>query len=328
MAQVELFVPSSSANVGLGYDVWCLGLDNPKLMVTYAPSTEKGVRYKVETSCRPTKGRVLGTSGKKALEKFLEANRINDGADIYFKDSNYPVGGLGRSGAEAVGAVLGAAIFYGIKLSRNDAIIAAAEGEPGNHKDNVAASVNGRFNIIIPQEPATGKASVDFYNVPKDLGLAMGFSSYQKTGGTEAGRQVLRNPVDKDDFVAQTGLISGATAAFVSGNTDRFIDLAWGDRFHQPRRAAVGFYGNFNNDDFLDLQKRLYNEFHIAWNVSGAGPNMQATYNTNQHPDGIVNAISPVVVPWFAERGIGMRLEETQIAEEGAYDLAQKYYDY
>ena len=45
MAQVELFVPSSSANVGLGYDVWCLGLDYPKLMVTYAPSTEKGVRY-------------------------------------------------------------------------------------------------------------------------------------------------------------------------------------------------------------------------------------------------------------------------------------------
>ncbi len=328
MDQISISIPASTANVGLGYDIWCLGLEEPQLMLTYTRKNKPGIETRVKSPCQPPASRILGYAGRLALEKFLGEKGIDEGAYLYYEDEGYPVGGLGRSGAEAVGAVAAAAIIYGIKLSRNEMIIASAKGEAGEHKDNVAASVNGRLNIIVPSEPYTGKASVDFYDVPEDLGLAIGFSSYQKTGGTEAGRAALKSPVDTTDFVEQIGLVSAATAAIVTGNTDRFLELAWGDKFHQPRRARVGFYGNFDDKDFTGLQRKLYEEFRVAWDVSGAGPNMQAKYSKAQYPEGIAEIISPVVVPWFAEKGIEMKLKEMNIAKEGAYDFAQRCYDF
>ena len=327
MEQISIVVPSSSANVGLGYDIWCLGLEQPQLKVTYTKRTRPGIEFEAKSPYQPPTGRELGYAGHVALDKFLKERGINEGAHLYYEDDGFPVGGLGRSGAEAVGAIMAAAVIYGIKLSRNDVVIASAKGEPDEHKDNVAASTNGRLNIIVPSTPYTSKPSVDFYDVPEDLGLAIGFSSYQKTS-TEAGRKVVRRPVKVKDFVEQTGLISAATAAIVTGNTERFLELVWGDRFHQPRRAHVRFYGDFDDNDFTGLQRKLFEEFHVAWDASGAGPNMQAKYTRKQYPNGIVESISSVVVPWFADRGINLKLEEKVLAKEGAYDYAQRHYNY
>ncbi|MBI4439698.1 hypothetical protein HY638_01890 [Candidatus Woesearchaeota archaeon] len=327
--QVSIYVPSSSANVGLGYDIWCLGLEQPQLIVDYTKKASPGIEVKVESPFEPPNGRVLGHAGVVALEKFLKEHKINDGAYLFYEDDGYPVGGLGRSGAEAVGAIMAAAVAYGIKLSRNDIIAASARGEPGEHKDNVAASTNGRFNIIVSSTPYTRKPSVDFYDVPDDLGLVIGFSSHKKTGGTEEGRAALSKPVDVGDYVPQTGNISAATAALVTGNTKRFLELVWGDRFHQPRRSAVRFYGNFDDNEFTTLQRDIFEKLGVAWNVSGAGPNMQALYSKADYPDGLLTTeISRVLASWFAERGIEMNLKEMNIAKEGAYDCAKRIYDY
>ncbi|MBI5398538.1 hypothetical protein HZB03_03670 [Candidatus Woesearchaeota archaeon] len=329
MDQVKLFVPSSSANIGLGYDIWSLALGKPQLQVTYTRLPGKSrIELETESPFQAPQNRSLGYAGKQALEQFLKEYKINDGAHLHYKDDGYPIGGLGRSGAEAVGAIMAAAVIYGIRLNRNEVIIASARGEPGQHKDNVAASTNGRLNIIVPYAPYTGKPLVDFYDVPEDLGLAIGFSSYQKTGGTRAGREILRSSVAVKDFVKQMGMISAATAAIVTNNTDRFLELAWGDIFHQPRRARAGFYGNFDDRDFIELQRRLYVEFRVAWNVSGAGPNMQAKYSRKQYPRGISEVIAPTVTPWFESKGIKIKLEETLVAKEGAYDYAQRQYNY
>lgn len=50
---------------------------------------------------------------------------INEGAHLSFEDEGYPVGGLGRSGAEAVGAIMAAAVVYEKPLSRNEVVILA-----------------------------------------------------------------------------------------------------------------------------------------------------------------------------------------------------------
>ncbi len=328
MDQVSINIPSSSANVGLGYDIWCLGLKQPQLKVTYTRRAKPGIEFEAKSPFHPPEGRILGHAGYVALGKFFKERGINEGAHLFYEDDDFAVGGLGRSGAEAVGPIMAAAVIYGIKLSRNDVVVASAKGEPGEHKDNVAASTNGRLNIIVPSTPYTNEPSIDIYDVPEDLGLAIGFSSYQKTGGTEAGRAATESPVEVKDFVEQMGLVSAATAAIVSGNTERFLELVWGDRFHQPRRARVRFYGNFDDKEFTGLQRKLFEGFNVAWDVSGSGPKMQAKYSRKQHPNGIVKLISPVVVPWFADRGITLRLEEKVVAKEGAYDYAQKHYNY
>ncbi len=326
MDSATIAVPSSSANCGVGYDIHSVGLKNPYLRAT-GTRTNGGIEIECRSAHQPPAGRELGYAGRLALVRFFRNFGIKEGIHLLYEDGEggYPVGGGGRSGAEIVGAFLAAAVVYGKKIIRNKFIARCHEVE--GHPDNVAASTNGRFNIIA-LSPHDSRMIVDCYDTPENLGLAIGFSSHQKTGGTEAGRKVLRDPVSVGDFVAQTGSVSMLTAALVSGNTDRFIEFVGGDRFHEPRRANVGFYGNFNAPWLNELKRELYREFHVGWSVSGAGPGMQAWYSKTEHPSGIVPVISEAVERRFAERGISMRLQEMRIAKEGAYDYAQRNYGF
>ena len=327
MDQATIIVPSSSANVGLGYDIWCLGLQRPVLKVT-CTRQPAGVELEPALSpFTPPPGRVLGHAGVTALERFLKDSGIREGVRLLYEDEGYPTGGLGRSGAEAVGAVIGAAALFEKKLSRSEVVLAAARAEPDGHMDNVAASTSGGFNVIATS-PDTGQPAADVYAVPGDLGIAVGYSSHKKDGGTEGLRRALRRPVPARDFVAQGGLVSAATAALVTGDTARFLDLVWGDRFHEPRRADIGGYGNFNAAGLAALKRSLFKQFHVALNISGAGPNIQLLYSKGQHRDGIAGAVSAAVLAWFKDRGIEMSIQATEVATEGAYDYARREYGY
>lgn len=326
--EAKIEVPSSSANVGLFYDVGCLGLKEPHLKVIYTRHPSKtGIEIYANSPLTPPASRSLGYAGRVALEHFLEEIGIKEGARLYFEDDGYPVGGLGRSGAEAVGAIMAAAVVYEKPLNRNEVVIFSAHGEPGQHTDNVAGSTNGRFNIIAVS-PITGEPTVDVVDVPSDLGIAIGFSSHQKTTGTEGMRKVLQDPVASEIFVIQGGRIAAATAAMAKGYIDRLLEIIGGDVFHEPRRAEIGGYGNFNAAELFALKRTLFRELHLALNVSGAGPNMQILFNKREYPNGIVDAISPTIVPWFQEKGIKLVVRDMEIAQGGAYDYAVKEYGY
>ncbi len=325
--RATIIVPSSTANVGLGYDVWCLGLAQPELRVT-CTRAQTGVELEpVRSAARPPEGRALGHAGLIALKTFMKDFAIPDGVRLLYEDDGYPVGGLGRSGAEAVGAVMAAAILFEKRLLRDEVIVAAAKAEPGEHMDNVAGSANGRFNVIVTA-PATGTRSADVYDVPEDLGIAIGYSLQEKLGGTTAMREVLEQPLPTAEFVIQTGLLSAATAALVTGNTGRFLDLVWGDGFHEPRRADAGGYGAFTAADLAAFKRRLFADFHVALNISGAGPNIQLLYDKKELRDGIGDSVSGAVAAWFQDRGIAMSVRDTEIAGAGAYDYAQREYGY
>lgn len=316
--KIKIKIPSSSANVGLGYDIWSLALEKPSLKLIYLRKPkEYGIKIDAKSNCEVPSERKLGYAGKIALEKFFEQMNIDEGAHLFYEDNeDYPIGGLGRSGAEAVGAITAANIIYNKGLSSKNIIKYSAKAEPGEHKDNVAASTNGGFNIIAIL-PATKELSVYNIDAPENLGIAIGYSSHKKTQGTEGMRKVLQEPVSAEDFVAQSGLLSMATAALVNKDTDKFLELVWADRFHEPRRANIGGYGNFTMNDFEGLKLDIFNKFNVSLNVSGAGPNMQFLYNKNKYKEGIGNIIQSIVIPWFKEKGIEMKIKETEIAKIG-----------
>ena len=325
--RVSIVVPASSANVGLYFDAGCLGLRKPELKTTLTRRPQSsGIEYEAKTTVKGPEGRYLGFAGKLALEHLLDQHGIKEGIHLLYEDTGYPVGGLGRSGAEAVGAIMAAAVIYEIKMDRNQVVRASAKGEPGEHMDNVAGSTNGRFNLIA-RAPYTSQLEVDVYDVPENLGVAIGISSHQKTTGTEGMRAVLQNPVTPKDFIEQGGLIASATAALIKGDTDRFLDLVWGDRFHEPRRADIGGYGNFNAQEFAELKRKLYEDTHIALNVSGAGPNMQILYNKDRFPQGISSRMTEVE-SWFKNHGVELMIAELGVATSGAFDHAVQNYNY
>jgi len=323
--QVNINVPSSSANVGLYYDVACLGLETPLLSTTLTRNpNSRGINVTTESPLTPPEGRKLGYAGKVALEELFKQHGVkNEGVDLHYQDTGYPVGGLGRSGAESVGAVMAAAVMYDLRLDRNDVVFASAKGEPGGHMDNVAGSTNGRFNLIA-KSPHSGELGVDYYDIPDDLGIAIGISSHQKTGGTEEGRKVMTDSINSEDFVTQSGLIAASSAALIRGNTDRFLELVAGDRYHEVRRANIGFYGKFNSQEFIELKKLMWKEFGVALNVSGAGPNMEILYNRGRSTD----EVDSTLYQWFDVHEIKLKIMDTEVAIGGAYDNAEQVYNY
>ncbi len=330
MNRVEIYVPSSTANVGPGFDAWSMGFDNPKLMVT-AEIIPNGIEVVVDSRCTAPGDRKLGWIGQRALEHFREKHRIKDGIRVVYKDvgGDYPVGGLGRSGAEDIGGLLAGHVLFEKRLSREKLIRYAALFE--GHADNVASSANGNFNVVVipPGKPVNlGSREVKCYKVPDNLGAVICSPSHEKADGTEGRRKVLPEYVSRQDFVTHTGRVSVAAAELALGNTDEFLRFIWEDIYHEPSRADAGSFGNFNATELTEEKRMLYDKFGVAWVVSGAGPRMLGLYNKNRYPDGVISAIAPELGDWYKRRGMTIELMEMKIASEGAYGYAQRVYNF
>ena len=88
--RATIIVPSSTANVGLGYDVWCLGLAQPELRVT-CTRAQTGVELEpVRSAARPPEGRALGHAGLIALKTFMKDFAIPDGVRLLYEDDGTP----------------------------------------------------------------------------------------------------------------------------------------------------------------------------------------------------------------------------------------------
>lgn len=339
--EARITVPSSSANVGPGFDCWCFGLASPELTLTYRPREDGEIIVEERSGGRVRRSDGSRHAGGKALSYFLDSIGLEGrGADLLYLDQGYPVGkGLGRSGAEAVGAIAGAAAVYGLRLTRDELVFFAGFGEPGadpgngkpGHLDNASGSANGRFNIVAAS-PRTGDVRVFVYDVPRSLGVALGFSSFEKTGGTEAMRKVLEEPVSKSDYVNTLGWVSAATAGLVSGNVDQFLEFMW-DVFHESRRADAGGYGGFDSKGFFGLKKQLYDDFGVVLNVSGAGPNLLFLYDKGnarrwekQKNTSFIKAFGSVVEEFFKQKRIGLDVKAGAVARGGGYDCMVKRY--
>jgi homoserine kinase len=328
MDKVELFVNSSAANIGPGYDIWSIGFKEPGLYVV-AEKTGKGVAVEYDGGHETPQGMKLGYAGGKALEMFLSVHGITDGLKLSYREKgDYPMGGLGRSGAEAVAAVMGAALAFGIELSPGEVIAHSAASEPEGHADNVAASVNGRFNVVT-RSPKDDKIHADRIDVPDSLGIIMAVSSHKKEGGTGAARGNGDRTFSGKDFKGYAQRVSMAPAALRRGEVDTFLEYVSGENFHEMQRAAARRYGDFTDREFTKLKQELFGEHDVVWVASGAGPTMLGLYNKDRHPDAEerMRCISSVVDRCLGNGAI-VKLKEMAAAKEGAYGYAAREFNY
>ena len=326
---VTIEVPGSIANIGPHFDGGGVALDCPKLSVTVSPlETAGAIHIEATSTCATPSGRIRGLSGQLALEHYVRETGTQQGLQLRYDDGcdthGYPTGGTGLSGAEAVGAIIGAAVLLGHKLSPQAAVAYSAYGEPGQHKDNVAPSVFGNF-VFISTHPLSDSTLYQPVVAPGTLRLVMGFSSHPKIGGTEHTRSILQAPVEAGTHVQQVNLSVLGAVALQRGDIDSFIASTLGDEYHEPPRAEAGLYGNFTSDDFRVLKAQLYRE-QVGLAVSGAGPNMNLWYSSEAYPTALPKELTDYVQAWFAQHGVTIDLRPTGIAHQGAYQNALDAY--
>ncbi len=318
---VTVHVPSSSANLGPGFDVLSIALKEPYLRVSLSLSCGDGVKLVLKGKY----GGALHTnpethSGCKALRALINNYGINEGFEMTVYVDIPPKKGLGLSGAEATGAVVAANELLSLGLSKDELVHYASHGEPEGHLDNVSASVYGGFNIVV-RDYISGMPRVYNFRPPPDLGVVVIVPNVEKKS-TENARKAVPMFVQKSDMVENVSRVAAVSVGFVTGDVNCILrNIAW-DVIVEKARANSQIYGNGVDWRFLEEEKLyLFKKYGIAETISGAGPSRILWYSRSQQSQVIDEALGYVL---DRIKELGYDVEEifkTYPSEIGAYKL-------
>ncbi len=210
-SKITVNAPSSTANLGPGFDVFGLAIDAFYDKVTLT-KTKSGVTIITDDSV-PTdpQNNTAGLVVKNMKKRF----KIKDGVEIKI-NKGVPAGfGMGSSAASAAAAAVAFDKLFGLKLDGNLLVEFAGSGEKASagsvHYDNVAASVLGGF-VIVKTDP------LDVIRVepPRNLRMCIAVPNISvPKKKTKVSRGVIPKKIKLTDSVLNLSNASGIVAGFM-----------------------------------------------------------------------------------------------------------------
>ena len=261
MNTVTVRAPSSTANLGPGFDVFGLALDAFYDEITITKTKEKGIRIRTseEIPLDPNKN-TAGLVVKNMIKKF----RIKQGVEIKIK-KGIPAGfGMGSSAGSAAAAAVACDKLFNLKISDNALVEFAGMGEKASagtiHYDNVAASVLGGFVII-----RTDPLDVIKIKPPDDLILCLAIPKLKvPKKKTKVSRSVIPKKVKFTDSIENLSNAVAIAAGFMKKDS-RLIGSAIRDVIVEPARQHM-------IPGFSKVKKNALEAGALGVTISGAGP--------------------------------------------------------
>jgi len=280
ITNVKVLAPSSTANLGPGFDVFGLALDAFYDEITLS-KTNKSI-----TSNRPWHGVRILTSDN--VPKDLQQNtaglvvkvmkqkfKIKSGIEIRIK-KGVPAGfGMGSSAASAVAAALAFNKLFNLKLNSKMLIKWAGMGEKASagtiHYDNVAASLLGGF-VVVKTKPF----DVIRFEPPKDLVLCLAIPQLKvPKKKTKISRAVIPKTVKLSDLTLNLSNAAYLVSGFLTKDSD-LIGRSIQDVIVEPARKHL-------IPGFSKVKNNALNAGALGVTISGAGPSVIAFCKKSQN---------------------------------------------
>ena len=270
MNSVTARAPSSTANLGPGFDVFGLALDAFYDTVTLSKQ-KSGITIITEDSIpvspsKNTAGLVVQYMQKKFKTKGGVQIRIKKGVPAGF--------GMGSSAASAAATAVAFDKLFGLRLDGNTLVECAGVGERASagsiHYDNVSASVLGGF-VIVRTKP------LDVLKIapPSDLRLVVAVPKIAVPAKkTEVSRSVVPKQIALSDSVINLSNAAAIVAGFVQKDSD-LIGESIHDIIVEPARAHL--IPGFNS-----VKKNALKAGALGVTISGAGPSV-ISFATKKH---------------------------------------------
>jgi len=264
VSKVTVKAPSSTANLGPGFDVFGLAIDAFYDTITLT-KTKSGIKIITDDNIptNPEKN-TAGLVVKNMKKKF----KIKDGIEIKIK-KGIPAGyGMGSSAASAAATAVAFDKLFGLKLNGNSLVEFAGSGEKASagtvHYDNVAASVLGGFVIvktnpldIIRIEPPTNLRmciAVPTINVPKNK--------------TKVSRSVIPKKIKLSDSILNLSNAAAIVVGFMKKDSE-IIGNSIKDVIVEPARQHM-------IPGFAKVKENAIKAGALGVTISGAGPSVIA----------------------------------------------------
>lgn len=280
--------PSSTANLGPGYDVFGLGLDplSDTVKIEKRPGISNRITIKVFGDRRgnippDAESNSAGLVIKRMAEEFAIKNDLS----VTIKKGIPSGSGLGSSAASAAAAAVAFDRLFGLGLEKPKLIEYAAEGELASagirHYDNVSASVLGGF-VIVRTDP-----KLDFIRIapPKNLLLVVAIPLIEVPDRkTEFARSVLPKKVPLRSMVHNVSNASTIVAGFVLNDVE-MIARGINDIVIEPSRKHL-------IPGYDEVKRRALEAGALAVTISGAGPTMISLLKTAKDAYSVAKAMA------------------------------------
>jgi len=272
LSQVTVKAPATTANLGPGFDVFGLALEQPSDKVTLTLIPE-GVEIEVSGLSADTVPAVpeKNTAGVVANHMLKEFS-LKTGVHIKIEKGILPGMGLGSSAASAAAVAYGLNRLFSLNLDNKELIRLAAKGEVASagfeHADNVSAAICGDFVIVKSYNPL----EVVNLKSPPDMEVCVALPQMATPmSKTEKARLVVSKMVPMDKLVHNVGNAAAMASGFATGDVD-LIGKSMLDAIVEPARA-------FLIPGYQQVKENALKAGACGVAISGAGPAMISIVN-------------------------------------------------
>lgn len=280
VSKITVKAPSSTANLGPGFDVFGLAVDAFYDIVTLT-KTKSGIRIVTDDNI-PTnpQNNTAGLVVKNMKKKF----KIKSGVEIKIK-KGVPAGfGMGSSAASAAATAVAFDKLFGLKLDGNSLVKFAGSGEKASagsvHYDNVAASVLGGF-VIVKTDPL----QVIRIDPPTNLRMCVAVPKLDvPKKKTKVSRGVIPKKIKLTDSVLNLSNASAIVVGFMKKDSD-LIGNSIKDVIVEPARKHM-------IPGFSKVKQNALKAGALGVTISGAGPSVIAFSKSSADLKKISSAMS------------------------------------
>jgi len=265
MNSVTAKAPSSTANLGPGFDVFGLAVDAFFDEITLTKKKQNGITIVTQDDI-PTnpENNTAGLVVKNLRKEF----KIKDGIEIRIK-KGVPAGfGMGSSAASAAATVVAFDKLYGLRLDKNSLVSFAGIGEKASagsvHYDNVAASVLGGFVIV-----KTNPLDIIRIDPPTNLRMCIAVPElHVPKKKTKVSRGVIPKKVSLGDSILNLSNAAAIVAGFMKKDP-KLIGSSIRDVIVEPARQHM-------IPGFAKVKENALKAGAFGVTISGAGPSVIA----------------------------------------------------
>ena len=308
MKTIKVFAPASIANLGCGFDIMGMALDEVGDVLEMTLD-EQGSGLSI-TNCTdvPLPADVEDNVVTPVIRKFFELTGHGGRVDVRILRKIYPGSGIGSSAASSAAAAFGINELFGAPLGEEDVVVCAMEGENlasgGYHADNAAPAVMGGITLIRGYDP------LDIIKLPVPGNLYCPVIHPHLTVSTKEARSILPREIPMHTAITQWGNVGGLVAGLCTGNIE-LVGRAMRDAVAEPYRK--GFIPGFD-----ELRAKLLGAGALAMNISGSGPSVFALASRSD----IAQRVGAIMERHFAQQGILSETYVVKVSNKGARLIA------
>lgn len=287
MKSCTALAPSSTANLGPGYDVFGMALDALYDRVTVTRQKGSNATITIKMSDASISTAPESNSAGLVVKRMTKEYGIKDSLEVKVK-KGVPAGyGMGSSAASAAAAAVAFDGLYKLKIKKEKLVEYAAEGEVASagakHYDNVSASVLGGFVISSMKDGDVPR----FVRLvpPRDLALVVAVPSIPvPEKKTEVARSVLPREVPLRSAVRNVSSASTIVAGLALKDV-QLIARGVDDVIVEPARKHLipGFDG---------VKQNALGAGALAVTISGAGPSIIAFLKSGKNSKKVAGAMA------------------------------------